>query len=278
MEFEREIKLCPDWETAIGKPGVELLSQLLGEMPAVANGDEEDAAVIASPADLADALRLLRFFNSERLMEEGVVLLNPDTCDIAANVTIGRGTVIDGGCRITGNTVIGENCMLTGSCRLHNVQLGSGVMVERSVMEDCSVADGTRVGPFAFLRPNTHVGQGCRIGDFVELKNSNIGDGTKVSHLTYVGDSDLGKDINLGCGTVFSNYDGKRKFRCSVGDHAFIGCNTNLVAPVNVGDEAYIAAGSTVTEDVPAGSLYVARSRGVAKEGWVSRRKEEGKL
>ena len=142
----------------------------------------------------------------------------------------------------------------------------------------CRVGARTTVGPFAYLRPDAEVGEHCRIGDFVEIKNSRIGDGTKVSHLTYVGDSDLGKDINLGCGVVFVNYDGKTKSRSRVDDHAFIGCNCNLIAPVHIGENAYLAAGSTVVEDVPADALFVARSRGVVKEDWVKRRKEQGKL
>ena len=142
----------------------------------------------------------------------------------------------------------------------------------------CAVGAGTTVGPNAYLRPGTRVGAHCRIGDFVEIKNSTIGDGTKVSHLTYVGDADLGEGINLGCGVVFSNYDGKSKYRCTVGDRAFIGCNVNLVAPVTVGEDAYVAAGSTVTKDVPAGALAIARSRQANLAGWVAARKAEGKL
>jgi bifunctional UDP-N-acetylglucosamine pyrophosphorylase/glucosamine-1-phosphate N-acetyltransferase len=146
------------------------------------------------------------------------------------------------------------------------------------VLTHCRVGAYTTVGPFAYLRPAATVGEHCRIGDFVEIKNSTIGDGTKVSHLTYVGDSDLGKDINLGCGVVFVNYDGKTKNRSRVDDHAFVGCNCNLIAPVHIGENAYLAAGSTVVEDVPADALFVARSRGVVKEDWVKRRKEQGKL
>ena len=144
---------------------------------------------------------------------------------------------------------------------------------DRTIVEsDVVIAPGVMIYPGNTLQGST------RIGDFVEIKNSSIGDGTKVSHLTYVGDSDLGKDINLGCGVVFVNYDGKVKNRSKVEDHAFIGCNCNLVAPVHVGKNAYLAAGSTVVEDVPEDALFVARSRGVVKEDWVKRRKEAGKL
>ena len=134
---------------------------------------------------------------------------------------------------------------------------------------DSSIDEGTTVGPFAYIRPNCNVGKNVRVGDFVELKNSNIGDGTKISHLTYVGDSDVGQNINFGCGTVTVNYDGKKKYRTVIEDNAFIGCNTNLVAPVKVGKGAYTAAGSTITEDVPENSLAIARERQVVKENWT---------
>jgi len=130
------------------------------------------------------------------------------------------------------------------------------------------------VGPFAYIRPGCHVGKGVKVGDFVELKNSTIGDGTKISHLTYVGDTDAGAHINFGCGTVTVNYDGEKKFRTTIGDHAFIGCNTNLVAPVTVGEGAYTAAGSTITDDVPADSLAIARDRQIVKKQWAAKRRK----
>ena len=134
------------------------------------------------------------------------------------------------------------------------------------------VGSDTTVGPFAYLRPNSNVGSGCKVGDFVEIKNSTLGDGAKASHLTYIGDSDVGERVNLGCGVVFVNYDGSRKYRSVVEDGAFIGCNSNLVSPVHIGKNAYVAAGSTITKDVPEGALYVARARGKSLEGWVEKR------
>ena len=130
----------------------------------------------------------------------------------------------------------------------------------------------TSVGPFAYLRPNSEIGSHCKVGDFVEIKNSRLDDGAKAAHLTYVGDSDVGKKVNLGCGVVFVNYDGSKKYRSVVEDGAFIGCNVNLVSPVHVGKDAYVAAGSTITNDVEDGALYVARSKGKSIKGWVEKR------
>ena len=211
-------------------------------------------------------------------MENGVIFVDYERTYIDADVKIGKGTTIYPNCILEKGSEIGENCMLLPNCRISAATIGDGVTVEASVLTECSIGSGTTVGPFAFIRPKSVIGENCRIGDFVEIKNSQIGDNTKVSHLTYVGDSDLGCDINLGCGVVFVNYDGKTKKRSHIEDHAFIGCNTNLVAPVNVGKDAYIAAGATVTEDVPEGALYIARSKGVIKEGWVEKRKADGKL
>ena len=157
-----------------------------------------------------------------------------------------------------------------------NATVGDETTIENSVLLHCSVGSHTTVGPFAYLRPKAAVGNHCRIGDFVEIKNSNIGDETKVSHLTYVGDGDLGQHINLGCGVVFSNYDGKLKHRTVVEDNAFIGCNVNLVPPVHIGKDTYIAAGSTVTQDVPDDALFIARVRGEIKEGWSPAARKRG--
>lgn len=214
--------------------------------------------------------------NRKAHIEMGVILIDPKATYIESGVEIGEGTTIYPGCYLQKGTKIGRGCTLLPNCRLSGAIVGDHVTIESSVLLDCQVGDGTTVGPFAYIRPGTAIGKRCRVGDFVEIKNSLIGDGTKVSHLTYVGDSDLGKNINLGCGVVFVNYDGKRKQRSVIEDNAFIGCNTNVIAPVKVGEEAYVAAGATITEDVPKGALYIGRARGVIKEGWVARRKEKG--
>lgn len=205
-------------------------------------------------------------------MEAGVTFLDIDTVFIDDGVKIGEGTVIEPCVQIRGKTEIGANCLIGQNSRIENSILSDEVKVLSSVVLESRIGSGTNVGPFAYLRPNSVVGRNCKIGDFVEVKNSTLGDGTKASHLTYIGDSDLGNDINLGCGVVFVNYDGTNKYRSTIEDGAFIGCNTNLVSPVNVGKGAYIAAGTTVTKDVPEDALCVGRARQKVIEGWAEER------
>jgi len=204
--------------------------------------------------------------------EKGVEFFDLSQAEIEEGVTIGAGTYIGPGAIIRGRTVIGENCRIEQSSRIEDCEIGAGTLIEQSVVLSSTIGEGTTVGPCAYIRPDSTIGKGCRIGDFVEIKNSSVGDGTKISHLTYVGDSDLGSDINLGCGVVFVNYDGWEKQRSVVGDGAFIGCNVNIIAPVSVGAGAYIAAGSTVTDDVEPGALFIARERGKSISKWVARR------
>ena len=205
-------------------------------------------------------------------METGVEFLDIDTVWIDPGVKIGTGTVIEPCVQIRGRTSIGDNCIIGQNSRIDDGVLCSEVKVMSSVILDSSVDEGTSVGPFAYIRPGSKVGKNCKIGDFVEVKNSTLGDGTKASHLTYIGDSDLGDNINLGCGVVFVNYDGKNKYRSTIDDGAFIGCNTNIVSPVTVGKGAYIAAGTTVTKNVPEDSLCVGRSKQKVIEGWARER------
>lgn len=209
-----------------------------------------------------------------RLMESGVQVLDPTTVYLDADVRVGEGTVILPCTVLRGNTVIGRNCEIGPNAMIRDCEIGDEVTVNASQLNESTVDDGAKIGPFAYIRPGCRVGKDVKVGDFVELKNSTIGDGTKISHLTYVGDSDVGQGVNFGCGTVTVNYDGITKFRTTIGDHAFIGCNTNLVAPVKVGEGAYTAAGSTITDEVPADSLAIARSQQVVKKQWVVRRRK----
>lgn len=195
-----------------------------------------------------------------RHIENGVEFVDLYAAYIDEEVEIGRGTVIGPCVTLKGNTVIGENCIIGQNSRVENCRIADEVEIQSSVLLDSSVGEETKVGPFAYVRPGSRVGAHCKVGDFVEIKNSSFGDGSKASHLTYIGDSDVGSGVNLGCGVVFVNYDGTNKYRSTVEDGAFIGCNSNLVSPVTVGAGAYIGAGSTVTEDVEADALYVALS------------------
>ncbi len=218
---------------------------------------------------------LARSLGVDRLLSAGVRVVDTESVFIGPAVTVGEGTALLPGTILKGKTVIGKNCVIGPNTMIRDCAIGDRVTVNASQLNESTVDDDTTVGPFAYVRPNCRVGKKVKVGDFVELKNSTIGDGTKISHLTYVGDTDAGAHINFGCGTVTVNYDGKKKFRTVIGDNAFIGCNTNLVAPVTVGEGAYTAAGSTVTEDVPADALAIARARQTVKKGWAAKRREK---
>ncbi len=211
----------------------------------------------------------------DNLKKCGVVFIDENNAYIDETVKIGAGTVIEPNVKITGNTVIGKNVTVGFCSDINNCEIADGVKISHSVLIESKIGANTTVGPFCYVRPKCVVGENVKLGDFVEIKNSNIGDGTKLSHLTYVGDADVGNDINFGCGTVVVNYDGKNKHRTVIEDGAFLGCNTNLVAPVKVGKNAFTAAGSTITEDVPAENLAIARARQINKSGWERPKKQE---
>lgn len=232
----------------------------------------EECLGVNDRVQLADASKLLYRRTARRHMLSGVTLMDPDTIYMDPDTTIGADTLIYPGVVLEHGCTIDHGVTLYPGSRLDHSRVGTGTTVQNSVLIDAQVGSESQIGPYAYLRPGAHVGSHCRIGDFVELKNCNIGDGTKVSHLTYIGDADFGKNINVGCGVVVVNYDGKDKFRSSVGDDAFIGCNTNLISPVDVGSGAYIAAGSTITENVPDNVLAIARSRQSIVEDWKDKR------
>ena len=219
------------------------------------------------------------FFTPETLKEtlesgtlaSGVRIAGPATVFIAPTVTVEPGAEILPGCILRGRTTIRSGAVIGPNSIVENSEIASGVTVNASQVYDSRIGEGTTVGPFAHVRPNCVIGERCRVGAFVEFKNSNIGDGTKASHLTFVGDSDVGSRVNFGCGTVTCNYDGYKKHRTTIGDGAFIGCNTNLVAPVTVREGAFTAAGTTVTDEVPQDALAIGRAYTVNKEDWVKR-------
>ena len=222
---------------------------------------EDDVFYIFNRKTFAEGEEQLRRRVLDKHFQNGVTVRIPETVFIGPDVTVGRDTVIEQGCVLLGQTAIGKGCTVGAYSRLTDTAVGDGVQILHSVLDRAVVGAGTTVGPFAYLRPQSQIGENVRIGDFVEIKNSVIGKGTKVSHLTYVGDSDVGEGVNFGCGTVTANYDGKQKHRTRIGDGAFIGCNTNLIAPVTVGRGALTAAGSTITDAVPDGALAIARER-----------------
>lgn len=227
---------------------------------------------VNSREQLAEANEVMRKRIVKKHMVEGVTFIDPNNSYIDSEVKIGKDTIIYPGCVIEGNTEIGEDCIIGPNSRIVNSKIHNGVEVQNSVVLDSIVHDNTSVGPFAYIRPDSEIGKNVKIGDFVEIKKSKIGDDTKVSHLTYIGDAEVGKGCNFGCGTVVVNYDGTNKHKTVVKDNAFIGCNTNLVAPVTVEENAYIAAGSTITENVPSGALAIARAKQVNKEGWLEKK------
>ena len=235
--------------------------------------DNDEIRGINDRVQLNEAEKIMQKRINEYHMRNGVTMRNPESVYIEDGVEIGNDTEICQNVTIKSGTKIGSDCVIGSGSMLDRAVIHDGVDVLSSVILESEVDEGTHVGPFAYIRPNCHVGKEGKVGDFVELKNSNIDDGTKISHLTYIGDSDVGKRVNFGCGTVTCNYDGKKKYRTTIGDDCFVGCNTNFVSPINVGDGVYIAAGSTITEDIPENSLSIARARQVNKEGWKDKRK-----
>ena len=227
---------------------------------------------VNSRVQLAQAEAIMRKRINKKHRDNGVTIINPENTYIEANVQIGKDTIIEPGVMLRGNTEIGDECIIGMNSSITNSKIGNFTEVKISTIIDSAVGKNTTVRPYAYLRPNSNVGNHVKIGDFVEVKNANIGDYSKASHLAYIGDADVGKDVNIGCGVVFVNYDGKNKFRSVVEDGAFIGSNSNLVAPVHVKHKGYIATGSTITDDVPDGALAIARQRQVVKEGWVAKK------
>lgn len=235
----------------------------------------EDARLVLGVNDragLAAAERVLRERTLERLLAGGVTIVDPATTYVDDRAQIGADTVLMPMTFIEGRCSVGRFCRIGPGAHLRSSRLGERVQVLHSLVEESDLGDGTQVGPYSHLRPGTSLAVGVHVGNFAELKNASVGPASKVPHHSYLGDVEIGAGVNVGAGTVTVNYDGAAKHRTRVGDRAFLGCNANLVAPVDVGPGAYVAAGSTLTEDVAAGALAVARARQVVKAGWVERR------
>ncbi len=204
-----------------------------------------------------------------RHMEEGVEFVNLDGIVIGPDVQIAPDACILPGCILKGHTKIGAGALIGPNSELTDAIIEEGAVIRQSVVSESKVCQGARIGPFSQIRPNCIIGKNVKIGDFVEVKNSTLGEKTSVAHLTYIGDSDVGEHVNFGCGCVTVNYDGVQKYRTTIGSHSFIGCNTNLVAPVIVGEGAYTAAGTTITKDVPPGALAIGRVKQENKSEWA---------
>lgn len=252
-----------------------------------ANGEKVVAIQAADPGEVLGANTIaelvaldatLRAATANRLMAEGVTIFRPETCVIDAEVEVGPDTVIEPFVQLLGATRIGSDCLIRSYSVVENCTLGDGVLLRQScILNDSSVAEGAKIGPFAHLRPGSEIGQDAHVGNFVETKKAKLGKGAKANHLTYLGDAEVGEGTNIGAGVITCNYDGVHKFATRIGKGAFVGSDSTLVAPVSVGDGAYIGAGSCITKDVPADSLAVGRARQATIEGWAAAKRASRK-
>ncbi len=238
---------------------------------------EEETIGVNDRVALAKAEKLMRARINEGHMRNGVTFIDPDQTYIGMNVQIEPDVVIYPGCTIDGDTVIKSNAIIGPNTEIKNCEIGEETVIKQSVAHDSKIGNKVQIGPFAHIRPESNIGNEVRIGNFVEVKKSVIEDGSKASHLTYIGDAEVGKGVNIGCGTITVNYDGQNKYKTIIEDDVFVGCNSNLVAPVTIKKGAYVAAGSTITRDVPEKALSIARSRQENKEGYVERLKNRKK-
>jgi bifunctional UDP-N-acetylglucosamine pyrophosphorylase / glucosamine-1-phosphate N-acetyltransferase len=220
---------------------------------------------------LSQAEKIMKQRINKEHMKNGVTIIDPDSTYISAEASIGKDTVIYPGTMIIGETVISEDCIIGPNTEIKDCHIKNETTIKHSVAHDSEIGASVSIGPFAHIRPLSKISDEVKIGNFVEVKKSEMGKGSKASHLSYIGDAEVGADVNLGCGSITVNYDGKNKYLTKIEDGAFIGCNSNLIAPVTIGKGAYVAAGSTVTNDVPEKALSVARSRQVNKENYVDR-------
>jgi bifunctional UDP-N-acetylglucosamine pyrophosphorylase/glucosamine-1-phosphate N-acetyltransferase len=239
--------------------------------------DPDEIRGVNSRTELAEVSAIMRQTKNEELMAAGVTLIDPATTYIDPDVTIGSDTVIHPGVVIQGQTRIGTACEIHAYVRIADTEIADRTTIHNfCLIIGARVAEGASIGPFAHLRPETDVGQGAKVGNFVELKKTTLGAGSKANHLSYLGDATIGPNVNVGAGTITCNYDGREKHQTVIEEGAFIGSDSQLVAPVRVGKGAYVAAGSSITDDVPAGALGIARGRQTNVEGWVERKKNEG--
>ncbi|WP_142830628.1 bifunctional UDP-N-acetylglucosamine diphosphorylase/glucosamine-1-phosphate N-acetyltransferase GlmU [Planococcus soli] len=253
-------------------PDVIEILQKQGEIVAAYATDSFDETLgVNDRVALSQAESTMRKRIAEKHMRAGVSIIDPATAYISAQAEIGADTIIHPNVTIDGDTKIGEDCVISSNSHIVNSVIGDRTTIRSSEIHDSSIGTDTAVGPFAHIRPDTVLGNDVKIGNFVEVKKSTVGNDSKVSHLSYIGDAHVGTDVNIGCGTITVNYDGKNKFQTVIEDNTFIGCNSNLIAPVTVGKGSYVAAGSTISKDVPMDSLAIARARQENKEGYANK-------
>jgi bifunctional UDP-N-acetylglucosamine pyrophosphorylase/glucosamine-1-phosphate N-acetyltransferase len=216
----------------------------------------------------------LKSDTARKLLDAGVTIYRPETCVIDSGVHVAAGTVIEPFVQLLGNTRVGAECHIRSFTVIENCTIGDKVLVRQScILTDSTVKQGAKIGPFAHLRPESEIGEDAHVGNFVETKKARLGKGAKANHLSYLGDAEIGAGSNIGAGVITCNYDGVNKHRTRIGEKSFVGSDSTLVAPVEIGDGAYVGAGSCITKDVPAGALAVGRSRQVTKEGWAEARR-----
>jgi bifunctional UDP-N-acetylglucosamine pyrophosphorylase/glucosamine-1-phosphate N-acetyltransferase len=238
--------------------------------------DPREILGVNSRKELADVAGVLKMTRNEELMTAGVTIVDPATAYIGPDVTIGADTTIHPNVYLDGRTTIGSGCEIQSSVRIVNSTVADNVFINSfCLIVDSAIGRGARIGPFAHIRPESNVGEDAHIGNFVELKKTSIGKGSKANHLSYLGDASIGERVNVGAGTITCNYDGKAKHPTTIEDGAFIGSDSQLIAPVRIGRGAYVAAGSSITDDVPPGSLAIARGKQVNKEGWADKKRRE---
>ncbi|MFF2755669.1 bifunctional UDP-N-acetylglucosamine diphosphorylase/glucosamine-1-phosphate N-acetyltransferase GlmU [Psychrobacillus sp. NPDC058041] len=250
---------------------IEILQKGGEVISAYAAKDFDEILGINDRIALSQAEQIMRSRIAHHHMREGVTIIDPQNTYISSDAIIGSDTVIQPGVIIEGKTIIGENCIIGPNSHIDSSVIGTGTTIHSSVILSSEVGDQTSIGPFAHIRPQTEIRNNVKIGNFVEVKKSIVDNGSKISHLSYMGDASIGSNVNIGCGTITVNYDGKNKFVTKIEDNAFVGCNSNLIAPVTIGNSAYIAAGSTITKNVPGESLAIARARQENKEGYVNK-------
>lgn len=249
---------------------IRLIAEAGGHIDTLTTADPIETTGVNDRVQLAEAAAELYRRKAQELMLSGVTIIDPANTYIDQQVTVGQDTIIYPGCQLRGDTHIGAGCTIDGDCIITDSVIGDNCTLTKCVLDQAEAASGANIGPFAYLRPGTRLGENVKIGDFAEVKNAVIGAGSKIPHLSYIGDAEVGSGVNIGCGAITCNYDGVNKHKTIIGDDVFIGSNTNLVAPVSVGRGAFVGAGSTITKEVAAGALAVERARQTEIAGWAA--------